>query len=98
MMTIARAARPSRTTLIVAGLAALAAVGMHGLAWMIGHTGLSAARLAGYAATFEVMPIWVVIGNVMYQVGAAIDTRIKAEQQPAAKPHDGWNDDERRAA
>lgn len=88
--------KPPRATLIVASLAVVAAVGMHALSWLATAAGMPSARLSGYAATFEALPLWLVIGTVMHQVGAAIDAAWTARNTPARAPHGGWNDDETR--
>ena len=95
MRTIARAARPSRATLIVAGLAVLAAIGMHFVAWLTNRIGLPASRIGAIATTFEAMPLWIIAGSIMHQVAAAIDNATRATP-PTSNTEDGcaaWRDE-----
>lgn len=73
---VAQSAIPSRTTMVVALLAACVAVGIHVLIAACSSMGISVGRgrLEAYAHTFEILPIWLLIGGALHQVAARLVT------------------------
>jgi hypothetical protein len=58
---------PARTTWVVAGLALLLALGLHGASGL-----LQSQRLSVWAHVFEVLPIWLLLGASVHQVGTRL--------------------------
>lgn len=71
---LAIAAVPSRMSLIFVGLAFCAVVATKGVALIATKVGLAAvaAKAMQYGATFEAMPLWVLIGTSMSQVATRL--------------------------
>ena len=74
LMEVAKSAIPSRMSLIFVGLAFVAAVGVKVIAYAATKAGLAAvaAKATQYGATFEAMPLWVLIGTSMSQVATRL--------------------------
>lgn len=64
---IAAATVPARATWVVAGMAVCLAIGLNAVNWL-----MPSPRLSVYAHMFEVLPIWLLIGGSLHQVGARI--------------------------
>jgi len=58
---------PARTTWVVAALALLLALGLHGASGL-----LQSQRLSVWAHVFEVLPLWVLLGASIHQVSARL--------------------------
>ena len=64
---LALATVPARATWVVAAMAACLAVALNAVNWVYPST-----RLSVYAHTFEILPIWLLIGGSLHQLGARI--------------------------
>ena len=71
---LAWAAVPSRMSLVFVGLAICAVIFTKTVAYAAAKVGLAAvaAKAAQYGATFEAMPLWVLIGTSMSQVATRV--------------------------
>lgn len=64
---LALATVPARAMWVVAGMAVFLAIGLNVLNWLI-----PSPRLSVYAHMFEVLPVWMLIGGSLHQLGARI--------------------------
>ena len=71
---LAQSAVPPRVSWVVAGLAVAVAVGMHLVVWGMDQMGITTGRtrLDGYARTFEILPMWLLIGGTLHQFAARV--------------------------